>query len=173
MKRRHVASLATFISVIFCFCYVLICYAQIAHMNLSVNPKCSECFTHTRTNAGCVIYSDKKILLVRDRESKKFAFPGGRKTLGERSYQTAYRETLEETGLHTYIDNYITDFPKEEFCLFECNILSDFGKHDNEIIEMKYFSKDELKKLIDDGSDVRFIEELKYVYEHFDELERI
>lgn len=173
MKKIHIASFSTFIIVVCCCCYALICYAQIARMNLSVNPKCKECFFHTKTNAGCAIFVDKKLLLVRDRNSKKFAFPGGRKAFGERSYQTAYRETLEETGLHTYIDNYIAEFEKQDFCLFECNLLSNVGKHDNEILEMKYFSKDELKQLIDENKDVRFMDELKYVYDHFDELESI
>ena len=171
MKKKKVVKLSSFLIVAGFVAYAFMSYVRIARLDLPVNPRCRECFSPAKNHAGCLIAVDKKILLVRDKKSKKFGFPAGRHELGERAFQTAYRETLEETGLRVVLDYYISEFASENFRLFKCNIIEDTGKHDNEIIEVRYVNKGELKDVIDNG-DARFKNQLEYVHEHFEELNK-
>jgi len=107
--------------------------------------------------------------LVRDKLSKKLGFPAGKHEFGERAFQTAYRETLEETGLRVVLERYLAEFEEENFRLFKCNIIEDTKKHDNEIMEVRYLNQQEIKEVID-SNDARFKNQLEFVYEKFDEL---
>ena len=169
-KKNKILTYSTPLIVIFGCLYSVMCYSRIANMDLAVNPMCKECFSPAKTHAGCAVFLDKKILLVRDRESKKWGFPAGTHEIGERAFQTAYRETLEETGLRTFIDDYIGEFKKQNFRLFKCNIIEDTKKHDNEILEFKYFSKNELKQIVDNKTSASFLNQLEFVYENFDKI---
>ena len=171
MTKKKVVKLSSFLIVAGFVAYAFMSYLRIARLDLPVNPRCRECFSPAKNHAGCLIAVDKKILLVRDKKSKKFGFPAGRHELGERAFQTAYRETLEETGLRVVLDAYIEEFASENFRLFKCNIIEDTGKHDNEIMEVKYADKKELKDIIDTGN-ARFKNQLEYVYNHFEELNK-
>ena len=169
---KHIKTIvytASLIGVGFC-AYTAMCYSRIAHMNLSVNPSCQECFSPANTHAGCAIFNNKKIFLVRDRKSKKWGFPAGKHDTGERAFQTAYRETLEETGFRVVIDEYLAEFAKQNFRLFKCNVIEDTGKRDNEILEFRYFNKEELGKIIKDKKDARFVNQLEFIYNNFDKL---
>jgi ADP-ribose pyrophosphatase YjhB (NUDIX family) len=53
-----------------------------------------------RHRATAIIIRDGKLLLVRDRESKRFSLPGGGLKHGEPSVSGAAREVSEELGLH-------------------------------------------------------------------------
>jgi len=150
--------------------YVIMCYSRIADLDLAVNPTCKECFSPAKTHAGCVIFVNKKMLLVRDKKSKKWGFPAGTHEMGERAFQTAYRETLEETGLRTFIDDYIGEFKEQNFRLFKCKIIEDTKQHDNEIMEYKFFTKDELRKIAFNKEKARFSNQLKFIYKNFDKL---
>ena len=169
MKKKKVLRFSTLLFVFGFFAYAFMSYARIARLDLSVNPRCKECFSPAKNHAGCLISVEGKILLVRDKVSKKLGFPAGHHEFGERAFQTAYRETLEETGLRVVLESYVTEFAGENFRLFKCNVIEDTGKHDNEIMEVKYVSQDELKAVIDSG-DARFTNQLEYVHGHFNDL---
>ena len=167
MKKKAILTYFTPLFIILGCIYAVMCYSRIADLNLAVNPMCKECFSPANTHAGCAIFIDNKILLVKDKKSKKWGFPAGKHEMGERAFQTAYRETLEETGLHVFIDDYLGEFKEQNFRLFRCNIIEDTKKHDNEIFESKFFSKDEVKKIIDSKTDARFLNQLEFVYKLF------
>ena len=170
MKKSKFFVYSTPLLVVFGCSYAIMSYSRIARMDLAVNPMCKECFSPAKTHAGCAIFSsDKKILLVRDKKSKKWGFPAGTHEMGERAFQTAYRETLEETGLRVVINDYINEFKGQNFRLFKCNVIEDTKKHDNEIVEFNYFSKQSLKKIIDQNG-ARFSNQLKFVYKNFDNI---
>ncbi len=168
-KKKKIFTYATPLLVILGCIYMAMCYSRIAKMDLAVNPVCKECFSTAKTHAGCAIFSDKKILLVRDKKSRKWGFPAGTHELGERAFQTAYRETLEETGLRVFMEDYIHEFKEQNFRLFKCNIIEDTKKHDNEILEFKFFSKNELKQVLNDKK-ARFFNQLKFLYDNFDNI---
>ena len=147
--------------------YTAMCYSRIAKLNLAVNPSCKKCFSPADTHAGCAIFLNKKLLLVRDKKSKKWGFPAGKHEMGERAFHTAYRETLEETGLRVVIDDYLGEFKEQNFSLFKCNVIEDTKQHDGEIFESKYFSQDELKKIIDEKTEARFVNQLEFIYKNY------
>ena len=168
-KSKYITYLTPLFIILGCI-YAAMSYARIARMDLAVNPTCKKCFSTAKTHAGCAIFANNKLLLVRDKESKKWGFPAGSHEMGERAFQTAYRETLEETGFRTVIDDYIGEFKEQNFRLFKCNIIEDTKKHDNEIIERKFFSKIEIKKILDNKKEARFQNQLDFIYKNFDKL---
>lgn len=169
MKKSKYITYLTPLFIILCCIYAMMSYSKIARMDLAVNPTCKECFSVAKTHAGCAIFTKNKLLLVKDKKSKKWGFPAGSHEIGERAFQTAYRETLEETGFRTVIDDYIGEFKEQNFRLFKCNIIEDTKKHDNEIIERKFFSKIGIKKILD-KKEARFQNQLDFVYKNFDKL---
>ncbi len=52
-----------------------------------------------RQRATAIVFRDDKVLLVRNRGSKRFSLPGGRIGRGELPISAAARELHEETGL--------------------------------------------------------------------------
>ncbi len=60
--------------------------------------------------AGCLVIDEGRVLLVRrgvDPGRGKWGLPVGYAEAGERPEETAVRETLEETGLHVEIDDFV------------------------------------------------------------------
>ena len=51
--------------------------------------------------------NDKKILIIRNKNGGHWSFPKGHVEKGESEYQTALRETKEETGLDVEIRRYV------------------------------------------------------------------
>ena len=140
--------------------------------HIHVNLKCKGCLTKRVTNAGCAIFKDKKLLLVKHRFIGKWGFPGGRDNLkGELAFQTAYRETKEETGLIVSIEDLITEF-ENHFRLFKCNILKETNKFDKkEITEIRYFSKEEILELMKEHKkELRYSHEFDVLYPQFDKF---
>ena len=171
MKKRKVLKFSTLLLGCGFVSFAFMSYARIARLDLVVNPRCKECFSPAKTHAGCLIAKDKKILLVRDSWSKKLGFPAGHHDFGERAFQTAYRETLEETGIRVVIDEYLYESKATNFRLFKCNIIEETGKHDGEILEFAYVGKEDIRRIIDEG-DARFADQLEFVYQNFETLSR-
>jgi 8-oxo-dGTP pyrophosphatase MutT (NUDIX family) len=104
----------------------------------------------------CLFDSElKKILLVKDSRSKKWSFPKGRFELEETIFQTAVRETFEETKLA-----YLTDYTAISDSIYVCDryyiIFAKVNKDYNKelradiswnVEEIKWFSKSELLEL--------------------------
>lgn len=60
--------------------------------------------------AGCVIVNEKnEVLLITDRERRKWAFPKGHAEIGETLEETAVREVQEETGYRVEVVKKLAD----------------------------------------------------------------
>ena len=70
-------------------------------------------------NAGCLISRDGEILLIRHQPSGKIGLPGGTARSGESAQCTAYRETLEETGLAVSVGKFVTQMDTG-FLVYAC-----------------------------------------------------
>lgn len=111
--------------------------------------------------SSVIAIKDNKILLQKRADIGCWAYPGGYMELGETPEETAKREFYEETGLianslklygvfagekrhYVYPDGnevYITDivYVCDDFSITE-------SKHDNEVLEIKWFMKDKIPK---------------------------
>jgi 8-oxo-dGTP pyrophosphatase MutT (NUDIX family) len=73
--------------------------------------------------AACLIKNKQKLLVVRKKKNQKLDLPGGKPKKDEIAQCTAYRETLEETGLQIKIGkllkkvSYKSDLP---YYIFQC-----------------------------------------------------
>lgn len=140
--------------------------------HIHINLSCKGCLTQRKTNAGCAIFKDGRLLLVKHKITGKWGFPGGRDKLnGELAFQTAYRETLEETGLVVSIEDFIAEF-RNSFRLYKCDILQDIKKFDTEnVIKFRYFSKSEIADLMyHHRKDLRYDHQFDIIYSKFDKL---
>ncbi|MEQ3635669.1 NUDIX hydrolase [Alcanivorax sp.] len=72
-----------------------------------------------RANAGCLIIRDQQVLLISHRWGGKLGVPGGTLEPGELAQCTAYRETLEETGLQVVVGERM-QVMKNGFHLYRC-----------------------------------------------------
>ena len=111
--------------------------------------------------SSVIAIKDNKVLLQKRADNGYWAYPGGCMELGEMPEETAKRELYEETGLianslklygvfagekrhYFYPDGnevYITDI------VYVCDDFSiTDSKHDNEVLEIKWFLKDEIPK---------------------------
>ena len=141
---------------------------------LHINLNCKGCLTQRRTNAGCAIFKDNKVLMVKHKFTGKWGFPGGTNRLnGELAFQTAYRETLEETGYIVAIEDFIVEF-NNNFRLFKCSILKDTKKTDFfEIGEEKFFSKEEIADMMKNNrKSLRYEHEFDVLYPKWDYLQK-
>lgn len=55
-------------------------------------------------SCGCIVFHDGKVLIVKSLNGV-YGFPKGHVEGNETEYETAIRETLEETGIHVKIDS--------------------------------------------------------------------
>lgn len=72
-----------------------------------------------RANAGCLIVEGDKVLLLTHRLNGKLGVPGGTLKKGEWAQCTAYRETLEESGLAVTVGERV-QVMKNGFHLYRC-----------------------------------------------------
>jgi 8-oxo-dGTP diphosphatase len=73
-------------------------------------------------NAGCVVFHQKKLLVVRVRYKKNlFDIPAGTREASERAICTAGRETFEETGQDVIVHELIRNFDNK-FYVFRCQL---------------------------------------------------
>ena len=139
--------------------------------HIHINLSCKGCLTQRKTNAGCAIFKNGKLLLVKHKITGKWGFPGGRDKLnGELAFQTAYRETFEETGYVVSIEDFITEF-KNSFRLYKCNILQETQNNNFYIIEKKFFSKEEIFNLMNNNKkQLRYSHQFDFIYPNFEKL---
>lgn len=148
-------------------------YIQHPENFLHINKHCKLCAVGRRAKAGCVVAKDGKVLLVRDYNSKKWGLPGGTKNKDEIAAMTAFRETLDETGLVVYIDDFISEM-RNGFRLFKCKIIKDTGKITGDTLEFKYFTKNDLFELLQkpNRKDLRFTGDVELIYNKFEWIVR-
>jgi 8-oxo-dGTP pyrophosphatase MutT (NUDIX family) len=117
-------------------------------------------------NAGCLIQSQGRTLLLVHRPGGQLGFPGGTAQSGESAQRTAQRETWEETGLDVDVRSLVMAFDNG-FLLFECTPNALFSKVSapplpswakNEISEMVWADLDSI-----DPGGWRFPEQLEEV----------
>ncbi|KZY29281.1 hypothetical protein A3754_14160 [Alcanivorax sp. HI0083] len=74
-----------------------------------------------RANAGCLIVRDQQVLLISHRWGGKLGVPGGTLEPGELAQCTAYRETLEESGVRVVVGERL-QVMKNGFHLYRCHL---------------------------------------------------
>jgi len=79
--------------------------------------------------AGCMVRIGDRLLLVRHRFTGKLGIPAGYSSDRESSRCTAYRETLEETGLEVTVHDLLMKF-HNGFYLYRCHPAEDFRPSD-------------------------------------------
>lgn len=73
-----------------------------------------------QADSGCFVVHQQKLLVVKQR-SGRLNFPAGGAKRGEAPRCTAWRETLEETGLEAEVGNLLTTMPNG-FQLYQCSV---------------------------------------------------
>ena len=133
--------------------------------NMFINKKMDHCvnnikyynsiynkYKKTIPTAGCLLCNESSLLLVRVRNGTKFGLPKGKKTGFETIFETAVRETKEETGLDV---SYMISNKKKYIeilrtKLYKINLPSqdiDLTKYDKkEIEEVRWFEKKYIEK---------------------------
>jgi len=111
---------------------------------------------------GILFDQDGRILLMRHGDTHDWVAPGGSIEPGETPADATVREMWEETGFEVSLKGIVGVFGGPEFLveysngdkctyvmtLFECEVIG--GKmqpNDPETLELRYFSKDELRKI--------------------------
>lgn len=99
---------------------------------------------------GCILISRRgHICVVQGRSTEKWSFPKGHPNSGETPFQCASRETCEETGIkipwqtHRPISLAVGHY----YIVFVATELVCYTFDENEILQVKWFSIDELKKI--------------------------
>ncbi len=75
-------------------------------------------------NAGCLVTRGDDVLVVTMRLTGKQSLPGGTTDPGESPQCTAYRETLEETGVAVKVKELLAEMPNG-FQLFRCEAIKE------------------------------------------------
>ncbi|AIF81601.1 PAP2 superfamily protein [endosymbiont of Acanthamoeba sp. UWC8] len=121
--------------------------------------------------AGCIIKKNGKLLAVKNANCHKWDIPSGRPEGEELAYQTAARETYEETGLKAEPIRLLKN--SGDFYIFECKIISNEPpspqvpkEFENEIEMAKFIEIDFLNK-----DNVRFPDALEDFKEVFSKVE--
>lgn len=110
-----------------------------------------------KRTAYCLV-EDKKgqVLLVQLAYGKKkyrWSLPGGLVDHGERSIDAVRRETLEETGFHVQIDDFIMENPSRKTKAFHGKIVGGHLKcQKEECLDARFFDPNKLPPLAYDGS---------------------
>lgn len=108
------------------------------------------------TAAAAIIVKDDKILLQRRSDNNAWSLVGGIMELDENFSQCAIREVKEETGLdvaldylvgiyHHYDMEWVSGDKAHIICaVYKADIISGEPRIDEESLELRYFSKDEI-----------------------------
>lgn len=105
-----------------------------------------------------VVFQEKKILMVKEKEDNGWALPGGWADVGYTASEVAVKEVKEESGLEVkanrllaVIDKKCHDHPPQPFYIYKLFILCDIvGGGLNagiETLDVNYFSRDEIPSL--------------------------
>ena len=108
---------------------------------------------------GCVIEQNGKYLLVQEKQPKVYGLwnlPAGYVGKGESIESAAIRETKEESGLDIALDSQILLVHENNNAtikhVFKAHIIGgDLHAQESEILDVKWFTYDEIIKLNDDG----------------------
>lgn len=107
--------------------------------------------------AGCLLEKDGKFLLIQEGRPDIYGLwniPAGHVDEGETVEEAAVRETKEETGLGVAIDAKIGEFETTTgkiIHIFKAKITGGkFELPENELLDMKWYSYDEIKHMQDD-----------------------
>lgn len=101
--------------------YSLLCFSALSACS-STPPDCGQQPQDTAVgNAGCMIVSEGRLLMVQQQFSGHWALPGGTAEAGERAVCTAARETREETGMQVLVEDQIMVF-ENGFHLYRCRM---------------------------------------------------
>ncbi|WP_117275313.1 NUDIX hydrolase [Streptococcus intermedius] len=111
---------------------------------------------------GILTDKDGCVLLQLRRDKKTWAIPGGAMELGESTLDTAKREFFEETGIKVQATRFLNVYSNFEevypngdkvqtvVMIYEFKALNDFDIsdfHNEETLRLRFFSKEEIKKL--------------------------
>jgi len=109
---------------------------------------------------GCVCNKKGEILLQRRADSAKWGFPGGAIELGETPQMAVVREVKEETGLDVEVGELIGVYTEcdmkypngdeaQSICMaYELKVIGgELCCDNNETLELKYFSPDDVPEL--------------------------
>lgn len=111
---------------------------------------------------GILADNEGKVLMQLRGDKKTWAIPGGTMELGESSLDTCKREFLEETGIEveaTRLLNVYTNFEEvypngdavqTVVFIYELKAISEItieGIHNEETLELRYFSREEMEQL--------------------------
>lgn len=94
-------------------------------------------------NSGCLIVSDKGIMVVERRIDRSLDFPGGTSEQGESARCTAFRETFEETGHTVQVKEFLVEFDSG-YHVYHCSTTTPekpFVVHDKIEINRVYWQK--------------------------------
>ena len=109
--------------------------------------------------AGTLIVQDGKILFQRRSDNGRWGLIGGLLELGETYTQAALREAREETGLEVELDSFLGIFHNHDMvwgngdrahtigAYFTARILSGTPRIDEESLELRFFSREEIPEL--------------------------
>lgn len=109
--------------------------------------------------AGAIIVKDGKILFQRRSDNNKWGLIGGLLELDETYEEAALREIREETGLEVKLDCFLGIYHNHDMvwsngdaahtigAYFAASIVSGEPRTDEESLELKFFSKDEIPYL--------------------------
>lgn len=106
-----------------------------------------------RETGGAIIFnkSMNRILLVRNKNHKKWGFPKGGIKNNENTYECAYREVYEETGINLYEKGNVfgkIDIKNQHYLLVHIEDFVELCINDiHEIDKIKFFSLKYLKNL--------------------------
>ena len=75
-------------------------------------------------NSGCLITKGDEVMIVTMRRTGKQSLPGGTSEEGETARCTAYRETMEETGIQVTVHDMLAQF-SNGFQLYRCEVVSE------------------------------------------------
>ncbi len=116
------------------------------------------CPVSTKVSVNCIFEKDGKFLLVQQARPEsvrgKWTLPGGKVDQGESFEEAVSREVMEETGLEVvsmHKTGIIHDHPQEtvkHIYNIECEI-SDFKFNKEEILDVRWFSLDEIVRIKD------------------------
>lgn len=111
--------------------------------------------------AAAMIDDAGKVLLQKRADRNAWGFPGGIMELGESFSDAVKREVKEETGLNVAVDkllgvysDYADEYPNGDkaqpiVIFFLCKVESgELTVDDDETLELKYFGKDEMPRLV-------------------------
>ncbi|WP_039455220.1 NUDIX hydrolase [Candidatus Jidaibacter acanthamoebae] len=121
--------------------------------------------------AGCIIKINGKLLAVKNAKCHKWDIPSGKPEGEELAYQTAARETYEETGLNAEPIRLLKS--SGDFYIFECKIIS--NEPPNPQVPKEFEDEIEMAKFVEidffNEENVRFPEVLKDFKEVFNKVE--